>query len=157
MTAVQGLQKYGADARAAVPDLMAGYDRLVVIPNHGFSVDDVRDYLAAMVAADRTNVAVISRVLEAMATEDPLNHPIKPYAPVAPLAMQVLATVGLPSDPKLHPIAVSLVAKALVDPKSAGVAARLLENTDVDVLAPRRGPVCSAADKDRRDAPVARR
>ncbi len=136
IAAVCGLQKYGRRAQKSAPDLIAGFDRLISIPNHEFAVEDVGDYLAAMVAVDPANEAVVSRVLDMIAADHPLNHPNKPYRPVAPLAWEVFSRIGLPSDPKLHKVAVGRLAAALDDPATAEVASRVLEHTSPEVLRP---------------------
>ena len=50
--------------------------------------------------------------------------------------MDVLATIGLPADPKFHAIAVPFVVNAFADSRSAIAAAKLLEDTEVAVLTP---------------------
>lgn len=135
MAAVRSLKKYGKQAQPAAPVLVTIYDRLIAIPDHGFSETEVQEYLATMAAAAPNDAAVLSRVVDAIDPKNPLNQPPKPYHPVAPLALQVMATLGVPAEPKLHDTAVDHLVALLAKAETGGLAAKVLQNTESTLLA----------------------
>ena len=135
MPVVQALTRYGKTAQAALPDVMAGFDRLIVIKDHGFATEEVGDYMLAMAALGPEDVEVGKRILDLMDADHPLNHPKPPYQPVARYAGAALATMGLPADAMLHKRAVALVAAGLGSPASAEWAIKTLAKTDTKALA----------------------
>ena len=127
---------YGTNSAKAVPDLLIGLDHLVASPNHQFRTEDVGDYLATLAVAAPENPAVISRILDCLAPEHPLNRPPSQYKPIAPFAMKALATIGLPSDPALRTTAVARLTNSLLDTNLTASSLAALEKTDPALLAP---------------------